>query len=206
MTELYRLNPNGPQWPYSSSQLRRDEPHLSLSLELPDFELSALATIDPPILVWRIRPVNRPADTREEKYEQAIPSMIDGIPYQNWIAVPTSAVEKAAWDSRYGPQPDWLGFAGWLYNFSPIATAISAARASTDPQGEPATTGLPAALQEARLNQNYPAWAATWGQFLLASRMEIEPLIEITAQAVVCHLPAEFIATLNPQAPSEGAP
>lgn len=99
------------------------------------------------------------------------------------------------------PLPDWLGFAGWLYVFPPIATAITAARLSTDPQGEPATTGLPAALQEARLNQNYPAWAATWGQFLLASGMSIGPLSEIVGKAMACHLPAEFIAALQPPSP-----
>lgn len=97
--------------------------------------------------------------------------------------------------------PDWLGFAGWLYVFPPIAAAMETARLSTNPQGEPATTGLPAALQEARLNQNYPAWAATWGQFLLASAMGIEPLTEIIGQATAHHLPAEFIAALQPQLP-----
>lgn len=99
------------------------------------------------------------------------------------------------------PPPDWLGFAGWLYNFPGLATAITAARLSTAPQGEPATTGLPAALQEARLNQNYPAWAATWGQFLLASGMGIEPLTEIIGMATACRLPAEFIAALRPPFP-----
>jgi hypothetical protein len=101
------------------------------------------------------------------------------------------------------PGPDWLGFAGWLYVFPPIAAAMEAARLSTNPQGEPATTGLPAALQEARLNQNYPAWAATWGQFLLASGMSLEPLTEIVGKATAYHLPAEFIAALQPPPPPE---
>lgn len=99
------------------------------------------------------------------------------------------------------PDPDWLGFANWLYQFQPIATAMEVARASSDPQGEPATTGLPAAMQEARLNQNYPAWAATWGQFLLASQMPPEALAEIVGRAIACHLPVEFIAALQPITP-----
>jgi hypothetical protein len=96
------------------------------------------------------------------------------------------------------PAPDWLGFAGWLYVFPPIAAAMAAARASTVAQGEPATTGLATALQDARLNQNYPVWQATWGQFLLASGMAAEPLGQIVARAIECHLPAEFVATLTP--------
>lgn len=97
------------------------------------------------------------------------------------------------------PAPDWLGFAGWLYQFPPIAAAMEAARASTDPQGEPATTGLPAAMDEARLRGNYPAFSQTWGQFLLASAMAPEVLAAIVARAVECHLPAEFVAALQPQ-------
>lgn len=96
------------------------------------------------------------------------------------------------------PQPDWLQFAGWLYQFPPIAAAMVAARAAVDVQGEPATTGLPVALQEARLAQNYPAWAATWGQFLAASGMAPESIQIITQKALDCHLPAEFIAALQP--------
>lgn len=96
------------------------------------------------------------------------------------------------------PAPDWLGFAGWLYVFPPIADAMTAARASTTAQGEPATTGLATALQDARLNQNYPVWRATWEQFLLASNMASEPLGQIVARATECNLPAEFVATLTP--------
>lgn len=100
------------------------------------------------------------------------------------------------------PPADWLGFAGWLYRFQPIAEAMAAARLSTDPQGEPATTGLPAAMQEARQSQNYPAWAATWGQFLLASHMDAAALGAIVAKATECNLPAEFVAALQPVPPA----
>lgn len=96
------------------------------------------------------------------------------------------------------PVPDWLGFAGWLYVFPPIAAAMDAARLSTEPQGEPATTGLPTALDEARLRQNYPAFSLTWGLFLQASGMPVEALGAIVAKATECNLPAEFIAALQP--------
>jgi hypothetical protein len=131
----------------------------------------------------------------------------DSNPDREPLVLPAGAsqadVESAASEYLGAPSPeaDWLGFAGWLYVFPPIAAAMVAARLSTNPQGEPATTGLPAALQEARLNENYPAWAATWGQFLLASQMPPEALAEIIGKAMACHLPADFIAALQPQLP-----
>ena len=128
------------------------------------------------IYLWDVDAMGRPVPSEAELTE--------------WAALPPP------------PAPDWLGFAGWLYVFAPIAQAMEAARLSTDPQGEPATTGLPAALQEARLNQNYPAWAATWGQFLLASAMPPEALAEIVDKATACNLPAEFIAALQPLPPA----
>ena len=95
-------------------------------------------------------------------------------------------------------EPDWLGFAGWLYGYGPMAEAMATARASMDPQGEPATTGLPAAMDEARLRQNYVAFALSWGQFLGASQMPAVNIAEIAAKAEACNLPAEFIAALRP--------
>jgi hypothetical protein len=100
------------------------------------------------------------------------------------------------------PVADWLAFAGWLYQFPPIAAGMDAARLSTDPQGEPATTGLPTALDEARLRQNYPAFSLTWGLFLLASGMAPEALGAIVAKASECNLPAEFITALQPTPPA----
>jgi hypothetical protein len=96
------------------------------------------------------------------------------------------------------PPSDWLGFAGWLYLYPPIMAGMAAARQSTDPQGEPATTGLPAAMDEARLRQNYVAFALSWGQFLAASQLPAEAIAEIVGKAQACNLPAEFIAALAP--------
>lgn len=96
------------------------------------------------------------------------------------------------------PQADWLGFAGWLYGYEPMAVAMEAARASRDPQGEPATTGLPAAMDEARLRSNYVPFALSWGQFIAASGISAADLTAIAARATACNLPAEFIAALQP--------
>ena len=96
------------------------------------------------------------------------------------------------------PAADWLGWAGWLYGFAPMASAMAAARASSDPLGEPATTGLPTAMDEARLRQNYQPFALSWAQFLAASALAPADLAAIIARATACHLPAPFIAALQP--------
>jgi hypothetical protein len=118
-------------------------------------------------------PTPAPTPGPAQRVEEVHPVLVAGQWRQAWQLV---AIAPAL------PGPDWLGFAGWLYVFPPIA----------------ATTGLATALQDARLNQNYPVWQATWGQFLLASNMAPEPLGQIVARAIECNLPAEFIATLAP--------
>ena len=95
------------------------------------------------------------------------------------------------------PAADWLGWAGWLYGFAPMASAMAAARASSDPLGEPATTGLPTAMDEARLRQNYQPFALSWAQFIAASALAPTDLAAIIARATACHLPAPFIAALS---------
>ena len=83
-----------------------------------------------------------------------------------------------------------------------MATAMAAARASENAQGEPVTTGLPTAMNEARLHQNYAAFALSWSVFLAASAMPAPDLAEIIAKAQACHLPAEFVAALSPALPA----
>jgi hypothetical protein len=118
------------------------------------------------------------------------------------LTATTTEVDAAAVAYATPPPPvaDWDTFVAWLYKFPPIATGMGAARLSTDPQGEPATTGLPTALDEARLRQNYPAFSLAWGLFLLASQMPPEALGAIVTKATLCHLPADFLAALQPSA------
>ena len=99
------------------------------------------------------------------------------------------------------PAPDWAGFATWLYQFPAMASAMAAARESTDPQGEPATTGLPAAMDEARLRANYLPFAQGWALFLAASGLTETNLAAIVNMAELCHLPPDFLAALQPPLP-----
>jgi hypothetical protein len=124
---------------------------------------------------------------------------------ESWLAANNpKATQWKAYTPPVPPPPppaaDWDTFVAWLYQFQPIATGMGAARLSTDPQGEPATTGLPTALDEARLRQNYPAFSLAWGLFLLASGMPPDALGAIVAKASDCHLPGDFLAALQPSA------
>ena len=183
MTNLLRLSDGA--WPRSRADLQAAYPLTGFPVDLASMSPADLAEFDHCIPT----PTPAPTPSATERVEEAPPVLVDGEWRQAWQLVPIAPAP---------PAPDWLGFAGWLYVFAPIADAMAAARASTTAQGEPATTGLATALQDARLNQNYPVWQATWGQFLLASGMAAEPLGQIIARAEECHLPAEFVATLAP--------
>jgi hypothetical protein len=103
----------------------------------------------------------------------------------------------ADYQSPAEPPPDWLGFASWLMNYPPMAAAMESARASTEPQGEPVTSSLPALVAMAQDGDCQP-FAANWPQFLAAAGAPAETLQPIVAQALACHLPAEFVAALTP--------
>ena len=120
------------------------------------------------------------------------PTGLDGTLTRGWAVLPL--------DPPPPPEPaaDWLGFAGWLFGYPPMADAMETARASRDPQGEPATTGIPAAMDEARLRSNYVPFALSWGLFLAASGLPAAEVAAIVARAQECHLPAQFVAALQP--------
>jgi hypothetical protein len=190
---LLNANTTPPGYPLTEDDLRRAFPNTTFPRNPDEATVASFG--------WhRVTATPRPADTRIERYEDTA-ELADGSWRQVWVARAATAGEQAEWDAAHQPDSDWLGFAGWLFRFPPMAEAMNSARVSTSDQGEPATTALPAAMQEARLNQNYPAWAATWGQFLLASGMGIETLAQIVDKAMACHLPADFITALQPQLP-----
>ncbi len=141
---------------------------------------------------WRVvAPTTPPVPGPDQQVGETLPTEVDGQWRQAWEVLPAPPPPVVA---------EWLPFAAWLYQFPPMMASMEAARSSTDPQGEPATTGLPAAMDEARLRENYPAFAQTWGQFLLASQMAPADLAAIVGKAAECNLPADFLAALQPSA------
>ena len=174
------------RYPLALADFRREHPSLAVGDAPTDAELQPYG--------WRVvAPTDPPIPGPDQRAEQASrPELVDGTYRQAWVLVD---VEPPP------PDPDWDTFVAWLYLFPPIATGMDAARLSTNPQGEPATTGLPATLDEARLRQGYPAFARAWGLFLLASGMAPEALGAIVAKASECNLPPEFVAALQPVPP-----
>lgn len=191
-TMIYRIIDNSPV-PVSIAQLRADYPSISFPSDPNDDQLASYISLNPPLIVVRPIPTEPPPhDPNSQWLQESPPVWSDGAWRQVWTVhdLPPPL-----------PEPQWLEFVTWLYGQPMMMTAMDAARSSSSPQGEPATTALPAALQEARLQQNYPAFALTWGQFLLASGLPPEALVPIVAQAAQFNLPAEFIAALQPQSP-----
>ena len=152
--------------------------------------------LDPRYLVMTL--IQEPQPEHDSATERLEPTEVIDIDVRTvergWAVIPLAPPTPPE------PPADWLGFAGWLYGFSPMMDAMNAARASHDPQGEPATTGLPAALQEARAG-NTIAFALSWAQFLAASSMDAADLAEIVGKASLCRLPPEFISALQPATP-----
>ena len=171
------------RYPLTVADFRREHPSLAVGNNPRDEDLAPYG--------WRVVvPTDPPTRGPDQRVEQAPqPELVDGTYRQAWVLV----------DVEPPPPPaDWLAGAGWLSQCPPLAAALDAARLSTEPPGEPATTGLPTALDEARLRENYPAFSLTWGLFLQASGMPVEALGAIVAKAAECNLPAEFIAALQP--------
>lgn len=143
---------------------------------------------------WRVvAPTAPPTPGPDQQVVEAPPVEINGQWQQVWQLVDVPPPPPVA---------DWDTFVAWLYQFPPISTAMGAARLSTDPQGEPATTGLATALDEARLRESYQPFALAWGLFLLASQMPPEAIGAIVAKASGCNLPAKFVAALQPVPPA----
>lgn len=190
MTSLVRLDPS--RWPYSLAQLRTDEPHLSLSADPHDGELAALAELG--ILVARVHPTPRPADTREQRAEETTPQQDGDIWRQTWTLRDATADEIAAWDAAHAPTPDWASFRGALLISEGVAAVMAAARGAGC---EPGVTALPVALEKAA-SGDPSEFAACWALVAAAGNASAEMLAELTGLATSCSLPAEFIAALQP--------
>jgi hypothetical protein len=183
MTILY--NPTTPTiYPWSVADFRAAFPELAVGNNPRDEDVAPYG--------WRVvAPTAPPVPSDGQQVREVLPTEVDGYWQQAWEVLPAPPPPILA---------DWDTFVAWLYQFQPIAVGMSEARLSTDPQGEPATTGLATALDEARLRENYQPFSLAWGLFLLASQMPPEALGAIVTKATQCNLPADFLAALQPSA------
>lgn len=150
--------------------------------------------LDPRYLVMQLLQESQPAyDPATERLEPTESIDLDALTVtRGWAVIPLEPPAPPE------PQADWLGFAAWLFQFEPMADAMETARASRDPLGEPCTTALPAAMDDARLRANFVPFALSWGQFLAASGLPPDEVAAIVAKATACNLPAQFVAALQP--------
>lgn len=96
------------------------------------------------------------------------------------------------------PTPDWATFRGSLLISPGVAATMAAARTAGC---EPGVTALPVALEKAQ--QGDPGdFAACWALVVRDGQAPAELIGELVATAEACHLPAEFIAALQPVAPA----
>lgn len=171
MTQLLRLLPTGPIWPYSVSQFRRDEPWLSISDAPHDAELASYGELDPPILVRRVIPVE-PAefDSTTHYVQEVMPTEIDGAWLQTWQVQPLPPVV---------PKPDYRGFYDALLISTVYNAALQQVMAAPTPGPAAALAVLISALQDALNGRpNPPALqSAIWlllGQLSLPSEAAAE--------------------------------
>jgi len=204
--ELIRETPNGTIWPYFLSQLRADEPQLSISLNPHDDELAAMAALDPPVLVSRVEEVAPPAvDPRIKRIERDRPVKTNGKWRQRWKVRDASPDEVAAYDKANAPKPDWARFKLALLldpsNPNPSSTAVNTSLVTAFPITTAAVLGLSAALAKAELGD--PAdFALCWSAVQAAAPLPANVLSGLLSLANTCNLPSDFIAIFDPTANS----
>lgn len=115
MTDLIRVYEDRIQWPYSRAQLVADEPQLSLSNELPNYELESLIQVG--IYVARVLPAEPPAaDSRTERVEEVTPIQVaveageEDVWMQKWAVRDATPEEIAAFDAANAPKPNYQAF------------------------------------------------------------------------------------------------
>lgn len=94
------------------------------------------------------------------------------------------------------PTPDWATFRGMLLISEAVAAVMATARAAGC---EPGVTALPVALERAQAG-DVAEFAACWALVATAGQATAEMIAGIVTIAQECHLPAEFVAALQPEA------
>lgn len=93
------------------------------------------------------------------------------------------------------PAPDWTTFRGMLLISEAVAAVMATARAAGC---EPGVTALPVALERAQAG-DVAEFAACWALVATAGQATAEMITGIVSIAQACHLPAEFVAALQPE-------
>jgi hypothetical protein len=183
--DLIRLNPT--IWPYSLSQLRLDEPHLSISLSPHDGELNALSELG--IIVHRVVPTPCPETSRDYKYEEGTPVEEEGVWKQVWVRRDATPEEIDLWEA---PSPNWGAFKVSALNNTSLNNAISSLY-----QNYPlAVNALVPSLLKVEQG-DVGEFSVIWGSISPLIPQEVRD--ELIASAKLNNLPTTFVQTLIEQ-------
>jgi hypothetical protein len=194
---LLRLRGNSIQWPYSVAQFRRDEPGLSISDDPHDAELATYASLEPPVLVYRVTPAAQPSveDPRTERVEPADPALVEGTWTQQWLVRPATPDEIAAWDAAHRPEPDWNALREGIQTENGFDQAFRMAFAANPMIG----TSLSSRLDSYQLNGNYTLFLQGLQQSLrlLEPQQAAHIAYEFLSLSQRCNMPSDFLQSLQ---------
>lgn len=176
-------------YPVSLYEVRQANPNVSFPAEPTDEDLAPFGHVN-------VHPTPQPGcDPRMQRIEGPTAALdAEGVYRQQWVVRDATDDEIAAYDEANPPAPNWATFKGGLLINESVAQIMATARAAGR---EIAVTNLPVALEKATSGQ--PAeFAACWAVVVAAGAADPEALAALTAAAQDCHLPAEFVATLEP--------
>ena len=174
--------------PRSLWQLRQEHPNVSFPANPTDKDLA-------PFDHANVNPTPQPErNPRTERLEEGPPVQgEDGIWRQTWTVREATEEEIAAYDESNRPAPDWARFKGTLLGDADIAAAMGSAMT----QVPTAILVLPAALIAAASGQGFADFRSAWLLLRRARLVSSEILTRVTALAIDCNLPADFIDILS---------
>ena len=181
---ILRLRPSGAEWPYSTAQLRADEPRLSVSNNPHPAELASYAALEPPILLVAYSATPQPEhDPALFQASEIAPVQVNGTWQQAWelVALPPLL-----------PQPRWVEF-GAAVQASPAINQLLRAALQQAP-----ALGLGLAVGLGKVEDGRPAnFLSSWSMARALDLISPELLAAVEAMAVQFDLPADFVEALG---------
>jgi hypothetical protein len=178
------------EYPRSLWQLRLENPNVSFPAEPTDDDLA-------PFDHANVHPTPPPeCDPRTERAEDSLqPQQADdGTWQQVWCCRAATAEEIAAWDAAQLPAPDWRTFKQVALS-SGTLNEIQKAAAEACPL---AAASLAATLLRADQG-DHSDFADVWARIVHSVDVPGRAIEQFQSVATDCHLPAAFVAALDPR-------
>jgi len=194
-----------PAWPYSLTDLRRENPNVSFSASPTAEDLAQFG-------VYQVQPSDAPAvNPRTERVEESLPEVVDGIWQQRWTVRNASPEEIAAYDEANAPPPDWSAFLAALLQSSMLGAAQIGAQQILDaelPSAEglrlerlrrasTALSSIPAVLLAAASSGDPSLFIGAWLILRQAGLVAPEVASGLAQLATAYDLPEDLIRSLG---------